>query len=116
MATPQTPFEASGRTEWTTISEEAAWLDAVLATSSRWSEDIVGASVDGTPIRMLTIGTGPRRMLWTSLIHANEPASREVMLTTIREWEDSEDADLLDYLTRATVSIIPTANPDRFPD
>lgn len=116
MATPLTPFEVSGRTAWTTITEEATWLNAVLATSDRWTATTIGTSVDGTPIRMLSIGTGPRQMLWTSLIHPNEPASREVMLTTIREWEDSEDADLLDYLTRATVSLVPTANPDRFPD
>lgn len=115
MAIPLTAFEQNGRTAWTTLAEEAAWYEMLLASTNRITMTVAGHSVDGNPLRLFRVGTGPRTVLWTSLIHANEQVSREVMLTTMRRWAESTDPDLVAYLQQASVYIMPTINPDRFP-
>lgn len=117
MPAPQTPFELSGKTIWTPLEDEQAYVDSLLAyAGSRLTYEVVGTSANGSPIRVFKIGTGPRRMMWTAHIHGNEPASREVMYTTLRQWVDRIDTDpaFAAYLQSATVLIMPTCNPYTF--
>lgn len=114
MPAPMTPFEARGLTgAWTTLEEEATFLSELATYSPKVHVDTVGTSVQGNPIRRVRIGTGPRRVVWISLQHGDEPITREALFTTLRQWVDSTDPALADYLSRVTVDIVPTCNPDR---
>ena len=44
---------------------------------------MLGASVEGRPIRLVTLGTGPRRVLMWSQMHGDEPTHTAVLLDLI---------------------------------
>ena len=114
-----TPFEINGRT--TTLSEEADFLSA-LATASggRLAVDVLGESVNGSPIRLLRVGAttaptytaSPASALWVGQQHGEEVQSREALLAWVRDLAETADPDLLAYLTSHPVFIMPTCNPD----
>jgi len=47
----------------------------VEADSSRFTLDRVGESLEGRPINMVTVGTGPFRVLLWSQMHGDEPTA-----------------------------------------
>lgn len=113
MAAPLTGFEQRGRVApWTSRAEEEQWITDLLAYTDKWTVETVGQSVEGNPMRLFKIGTGPRTILHVSQQHGSELASRDTMFTTMREWTDSTDPDLADYLSKVTVLIMPTCHPD----
>ncbi len=71
---------------------------------SEWRE--VGRSVDARPLRVRTVGHGPRRVLWIGGIHGNEP---EGSIATASLPADFLAAGLAD---RVTLTILEDANPD----
>jgi murein peptide amidase A len=68
--------------------------------------EIVGRSVLGRPIRMMTLGHGPRKVLFIGGIHGNE---REGAYTTTQLPAAFAGAGLADAVT---LTIIEDANPD----
>lgn len=74
------------------------------ASVSPWRE--VGRSVEARPLRVRTVGHGPRRVLWVGGIHGNEP---EGSIATAALPADFLAAGLAD---RVTLTILEDANPD----
>ena len=72
--------------------------------ASGW--EVVGTSVQGRPIRVLTVGHGPRKVLFIGGIHGDEP---EGAVTTAELPAAFETAGLADEVT---LTIIEDANPD----
>jgi predicted deacylase len=74
------------------------------AVVTEWRE--VGRSVEARPLRVRTVGYGPRRVLWLGGIHGNEP---EGSIATAALPADFLAAGLAD---RVTLTILEDVNPD----
>ncbi|MFB7916879.1 M14 family metallocarboxypeptidase [Streptomyces sp. NPDC056061] len=112
---PRTGFEISGGTRWTGQPEEQSFLAAVARGGDRVSADRIGTTRQGRPLRLVRIG-GHRPTAATVLLicsqHGNEPSGREACLTTVRDLAYARDRATRSFLSRTTVLVVPTANPD----
>lgn len=122
MSDPRTGFELSGGAVWTTLAEEAEYIDAVLALGSRIKARAGWNSAGGRPLRVFEVamphaaaGGGRPTVMFVAQQHGPEVAGREALLILLREWATSTDASVVDYLSRARIVCIPTANPDGLP-
>ena len=77
---------------------------AAAAPGDPWQ--VAGTSVQGRPIRVQTLGHGPRRVLFIGGIHGDEP---EGAYTTVKLPAAFTGADLTD---RVSLTILEDANPD----
>ncbi|MFV0126775.1 M14 family metallocarboxypeptidase [Streptomyces sp. HMX112] len=119
---PRTGFEASHGARWTTQSEERRFLAAVDRSSDHVSMTTIGTTKQGRPLRLVRVGAA--RAAHTLLLicsqHGDEPSGREACLTTVRDLAHARDrgspsgrtGDLKGFLSRTTVLVVPTANPD----
>lgn len=112
MALPQTAFESNGHTRWTTVAQELTYFNQLLAEVPSITEEITGESPDGNPMRWYKIGSGDTKVMFVCQQHGNEVAGREAAMTLIRDWATSTDPDIVDYLQRVEMVIMPTACPD----
>jgi hypothetical protein len=72
----------------------------------------VGRSVQGRPIHLVTLGTGPRRILLWSQMHGDEPSATPALLDladTLLAGDAAEPRAILDGLT---LLMVPMLNPD----
>lgn len=73
----------------------------------------VGRSFEGRPIRLLTVGRGPKRVLLWSQMHGDEPSATPALLD-LAHWllsrRDEPQARAL--LEGATLLMVPMLNPD----
>lgn len=117
---PATGFEESGM--WTTHEEELALLERIAADAGDLLRlETIGTTTEGRPLHLAVIGAPVTRgeadgatptVLVVGSQHGNEPAGREASLKLIRDLAYTSDPELLDQLTRQTVLVIPSANPD----
>ena len=117
-----TPFERSGGATFTTHEQEVAYLKAIDAASKRMRLDQVGTTRLGRPLYLATIGAPTPKspkdiakgnsVVIECTIHGGERAPREACMTLIRWLALSNDVWATRILSRATVMIYPTANPD----
>jgi hypothetical protein len=73
----------------------------------------IGESIEGRPIRLVRLGSGPRRVLMWSQMHGNEPTHTAGLLDLISLLQmapDSEPAAAI--LAGCTLWMIPMLNPD----
>jgi hypothetical protein len=104
-ASPSTSATAEKSTEAATTSEPATTEPIpTLPAAGGW--EVVGTSVQGRPIRVLTVGHGPRKVLFVGGIHGDEP---EGAVATAELPTAFSDAGLADA---ATLTILEDANPD----
>lgn len=119
---PTTGFEDRDGDGWTTHAEELVFLEELAEKSERVTYDQVGTSVEGRPIHLVRVGypappsdeeiAAGRNMLIMGTPHGNEPAGREMTLKLMRDLAFTEDPELLEQLSDATILFIPTPNPD----
>ncbi|WP_449355056.1 FIMAH domain-containing protein [Virgibacillus natechei] len=119
---PITGFEERDGEEWTTHEEELEFLEEVAELSDRVTYSQVGATEEDSPLHLVRVGfpeppsdeeiAEGRNMLVIGTQHGNENAPREMALQLLRDLAFTEDPDLLEQLSDATILFIPTANPD----
>ncbi|MFG3497461.1 M14 family metallocarboxypeptidase [Streptomyces sp. NPDC047928] len=114
-APPRTGFETSGGARWTTQPEEQRFLTAVDRGSDRTTMRTVGTSEEGRPLQLVTIGSASPAATTVLLVcsqHGDEPSGREACLTTVRDLAYTDAPATRRFLSRTTVLVVPTANPD----
>ncbi|MEU3654153.1 M14 family metallocarboxypeptidase [Streptomyces sp. NPDC032161] len=114
-APPRTGFETSGGARWTSRAEEQSFLAAVDRDSDRVSVERIGTTRQGRPLQLVRIGNHrptAHTMLLICSQHGNEPSGREACLTTVRDLAHARDRRTRAFLSRTTVLVVPTANPD----
>jgi hypothetical protein len=119
---PTTGFEDRNGESWTTHEEELAFIEEVASLSDRVTYTEIGRSVEGRPLHLVQVGypeppsdeniADGRNMLVIGSQHGNEPAPREMTLKMLRDLAFTDDPELVDQLSEATIMFIPTANPD----
>ena len=81
--------------------------------SSAFRAETVGESLLGRPIRSLTFGTGPTRVLLWSQMHGDESTATMALADIFRFLAEAPDDALRQRLhSRLTITFIPMLNPD----
>lgn len=104
-ASPSTSATAEKSTEAATTSEPAA-TEPVQPPPGAGGWEVVGTSVKGRPIRVLTVGHGPRKVLFIGGIHGDEPEGAVASAELPTAFTDAGLADAV------TLTILQDANPD----
>ncbi|MEB8329195.1 M14 family metallopeptidase [Flavobacteriaceae bacterium KMM 6897] len=87
-------------------------IDEFLNQQSKALEiETVGVSVLHKKIKMLTLGTGPKKILMWSQMHGNESTTTKAVLDLINYLNQSSDL-ATSILKECTLKIIPILNPD----
>jgi hypothetical protein len=122
-ASMRTQFEQTNGAQYTSDVNEFAYTAALDAASERVRVVELGRTVLGRPINMMIVGhPTPLRsaqrisdtpsVLLECHVHGNEPSMRESCLILARELAFTDDPDLIDIMSRATILIVPTLNGD----
>jgi hypothetical protein len=122
-ASLRTRFEQTNGASYTTDLDEYFYTAAIDGASERVRVVEIGRTLQGRPINMLIFGyPNPRpsaeqiskspTVVVNCHVHGNEPSMRESCLILARELAFTDDPDLLDLMSRATVLIAPTLNGD----
>jgi hypothetical protein len=73
----------------------------------------VGRSVLGRPLRLITLGRGPQKVLLFSQMHGDEPSATPALLDMVGVLLDSATRpELARILERFTLLVLPMLNPD----
>lgn len=112
MAAPSTGFETDGTP--TTLAHEETFLQTVAADTAAVYA-VAGTSYEGRPMHRLDLGNanGTTWFIYT-LVHANEPASREAILAFVRDLAYSTDPTITGYLAAHRIVLLTPMNPDGF--
>ncbi|MGD6755717.1 M14 family metallopeptidase [Streptomyces sp. BH105] len=111
---PRTGFEETDGARWTTQAEEKQLLATADKASDRVSVSRIGETKQGRPLNLVRVGQ--HRTANTVLLicsqHGDEPSGREACLTKIRDMAYAKDRATQRFLSRTTLLVVPTANPD----
>ncbi|MBT8294927.1 MAG: DUF2817 domain-containing protein, partial [Gramella sp.] len=81
--------------------------------SSDFKIDVIGKSVQGKPVRLITFGKGEIKILAWSQMHGNEGTTTKAVFDLLNAInKNEEDPVLSDIIDRCTIYIIPILNPD----
>jgi hypothetical protein len=122
-ASLRTRFEQTNGASYTTDLDEYFYTAAIDGASDRVRVVEIGRTLQDRPINMLIFGyptplpsaeriSQTPTVLINCHVHGNEPSMRESCLILIRELAFTDDPDLLDIMSRATLLIVPTLNGD----
>lgn len=113
-APPRTGFEETDGARWTTQPEEKQLLATVDKASDQVSVSRIGETKQGRPLNLVRIGAhrAANTVLLICSQHGDEPSGREACLTKIRDLAYTKDRATQRFLSRSTLLVVPTANPD----
>ncbi|MFK4068458.1 M14 family metallocarboxypeptidase [Streptomyces sp. NPDC029674] len=111
---PRTGFEETNGARWTSRPEEQALLATVDKAAKRVSVARIGTTKQDRPVQLVRIGERPTKntVLLICSQHGDEPSGREACLSTIRDLTYAKDKRTQRFLSRTTLLVVPTANPD----
>jgi hypothetical protein len=88
-------------------------LTAIAQSDSRFTLERAGASLEGRSINMMTIGTGPYRVLLWSQMHGDEPTATAALFDVFEYFQRHRtDPVVQRILSSLTLYVIPMLNPD----
>jgi hypothetical protein len=94
-------------------AELAERLKALAAAhSGRVTLESVGRSVEGREIELVTLGTGPRRVMLWSQMHGDEPSATPALLDLASTLLADGTPESRLVLERLTLLLVPMLNPD----
>jgi Zinc carboxypeptidase len=122
-ASMRTQFEQTNGASYTSDLNEYAYAAALDQASKRVRVVEIGRTLQGRPINMLIFGypkplgseeriSRSPTVLIQCNVHGDEPSMREACLILARELAFTNDPDMVDIISRATVLIVPTLNGD----
>ncbi|MEW2389256.1 M14 family metallocarboxypeptidase [Streptomyces venezuelae] len=111
---PRTGFEEANGARWTSQPEEQDLLATVDRATKRVSVVRIGTTEKDRPVQLVRIGERPAKntVLLICSQHGDEPSGREACLSTIRDLAYAKDKKTKRFLSRTTLLVVPTANPD----
>ncbi|MFH8489077.1 M14 family metallocarboxypeptidase [Streptomyces longisporoflavus] len=111
---PRTGFEKTNGARWTSQPEEQKLLATVDKASDRISVSRIGTTKQNRPVQLVRIGERPSKntVLLICSQHGDEPSGRDACLSTIRDLAYAKDKQTQRFLSRTTLLVVPTANPD----
>src|SRR3954452_8492036 len=120
---PLTAWEQRTTNVYTTDVEEAAYTAALDASSDRIRVVELAKTIENRPMNMFIIGypkppdtaaeiSAKPAYALNCNVHGNEASGRESCFTMARQLVATQDPALLDILSRITVLIVPSTNPD----
>ena len=88
-------------------------LAAIAQADSRFTLERVGTSLEGRSINLMTIGTGPFRVLLWSQMHGDEPTATAALFDVFEYFQRHRtDPVVQRILSSLTLYVIPMLNPD----
>ena len=88
-------------------------LNGVAKADSRFAFERVGTSAEGRSINMMTVGSGPYRVLLWSQMHGDEPTATSALLDVFEYFQRHRtDPAVQRILSSLTLYVIPMLNPD----
>ena len=88
-------------------------LTALSAADPRFLLERVGASVEGRSINLVTVGTGPFRVLLWSQMHGDEPTATAALFDVFDYFQRHRtDPVVRRILASLTLYVVPMLNPD----
>lgn len=119
----RTQFEQTNGAQYTSDVNEYAYTAALDAASDRVRLVEIGRTLQDRPINMLIFGhpaplqsaariSKSPSVLIQCHVHGNEPSMRESCLILARELAFTDDPQLLDIMSRATILMVVTLNGD----
>jgi hypothetical protein len=92
------------------LARELANLER--ASNGRVSVRSIGTSNEGRPLWFATLGTGPRKLMYVTQQHGDEPLGTESALLALRTLGLSNDPASRDLRSKVTLGVVVRANPD----
>ncbi|MGW6054588.1 M14 family metallopeptidase [Streptomyces sp. NPDC055189] len=111
---PRTGFEETDGARWTSQPEEQKLLATIDKATDRVSVSRIGTTKQNRPVQLVRIGERPTKntVLLICSQHGDEPSGRDACLSTIRDLAYAKDKKTRTFLSRTTLLVVPTANPD----
>lgn len=82
----------------------------------KWSSNLniktLGKSENGVPIDLITLGTGPKKLLLWSQMHGNESTTTRAVFDLLHFLNDITNSTAQNILNTCTLYIVPMLNPD----
>ncbi|GAA4113996.1 M14 family metallopeptidase [Aquimarina addita] len=80
--------------------------------SEKWIIERLGYSENNAPIDLITLGNGPKKLLFWSQMHGNESTTTKAIFDLINVLSDRSNEFSQEILTTCTLYIVPMLSPD----